>query len=148
MTESVHDLADGSIRQDSTLLDHRDRVAHLGELREDVGAQEDRLAIRGQFSNQRAELDAGSGIEIGRRLVEDEHLRIVNDRLREAHAAPKSFGQGLDALLQDALERKAFDHIVLADGSQLRDSGGAADPDGGPGGGRGGRGGGRGAEPQ
>ena len=44
--------------------------------------------------------------------------------------------------------------IVLADGSQLRDSGGAADPDGGPGGGRagGGRGGrgGRagGAEPQ
>ena len=45
-----------------------------------------------------------------------------------------------------------IDHIVLADGSQLRDSGGAADPDGGPGGGRGGRGGrggGRGgAEPQ
>jgi hypothetical protein len=44
--------------------------------------------------------------------------------------------------------------IVLADGSQLRDSGGAADPDGGPGGGRagggrGGRGGrGGGAEPQ
>lgn len=42
-----------------------------------------------------------------------------------------------------------IDHIVLADGSQLRDSGGAADPDGGPGGGRGGRGGGRGgAGPQ
>ena len=42
-----------------------------------------------------------------------------------------------------------IDHIVLADGSQLRDSGGAADPDGGPGGGgRGGRGGrGGGAEP-
>ena len=44
--------------------------------------------------------------------------------------------------------------ILLADGSQLRDSGGAADPDGGPGGraggGRGGRGGGRGdgAAPQ
>ena len=42
-----------------------------------------------------------------------------------------------------------IDHIVLADGSQLRDSGGAADPDGGPGGGggRGGRGGRGGAEP-
>jgi hypothetical protein len=42
-----------------------------------------------------------------------------------------------------------IDHIVLADGSELRDSGGGANPDGGAGGGRGGRGGGRGgAEPQ
>jgi Family of unknown function (DUF6152) len=41
-----------------------------------------------------------------------------------------------------------IDHIVLADGRQLTDSGGAANRDGGPGG-RGGRGGGRsGAEPQ
>jgi hypothetical protein len=43
-----------------------------------------------------------------------------------------------------------IDHIVLADGSQLRDSGGAANQDGGGGGrgGRGGRGGGGAAEPQ
>ena len=42
-----------------------------------------------------------------------------------------------------------IDHIVLADGSQLTDSGGTANRDGGQGGGRGGRGGGRGgAEPQ
>jgi uncharacterized protein DUF6152 len=43
-----------------------------------------------------------------------------------------------------------IDHIVLADGSQLRDSGGAANQDGGGGGrgGRGGRGGGGGADPQ
>jgi Family of unknown function (DUF6152) len=41
-----------------------------------------------------------------------------------------------------------IDHIVLADGSQLTDSGGAANQGGGAGGGRGGRGGRGGAEPQ
>ena len=56
-----------------------------------------------------------------------------------------------DELRQDLAERIArIDHVVLADGSQLRDSGGTANQDGGGGGGRGGRGGrgGGGAGPQ
>ena len=44
-------------REDPSLVDHRDRVAYLGQLGEDVRAQEDRLAVGGQLANQRAELD-------------------------------------------------------------------------------------------
>ena len=44
------------------------------------------------------------GIEAVGRLVHDQHLRIVQDRLREADAALEAFGEGLDGLVEHGPE--------------------------------------------
>ncbi|MCY1437358.1 hypothetical protein D9M71_535160 [compost metagenome] len=44
------------------------------------------------------------GVEAIGRLVEDQHLRIMQDRLSQADAALEALGQGLDGLLADVLQ--------------------------------------------
>ena len=46
-------------------------------------------------------------VEAVGRLVEDQHLRVVQDRLREADAALEALGQGLDRLVQHPVELQA-----------------------------------------
>ncbi len=42
------------------------------------------------------------GVEAVGGLVEDQHRRVVEDRLRQADAAPETLGQRLDGLLEHA----------------------------------------------
>ena len=95
----LEDGLHGAGREDPAFLDHRDDVADLGELGQDVRAEEDGLAVGGELANQRAELDARARVEVRGRLVEDEQLRIVNDRPAERDALLETLGEAFDVAI-------------------------------------------------
>ncbi len=70
---------------DLALADDHDLLAGLGDLREDVRAQDDRV-IALERANQLPRLDDLLGIEAGGRLVEHEHFRFMNQRLGKTDA--------------------------------------------------------------
>ena len=72
-------------RHDASLVDDDDALARLRDFRQDVRAEDDRV-IPGQAPDEIARLDNLLGIETGGRLVENQHLGIVDERLREPHA--------------------------------------------------------------
>ena len=53
-------------------------------------------------------------IEAVGRLVEDQHLGVVQDRLRETDAAPIALRQRVDGLLEHVLEVQQLEHLVEA----------------------------------
>ena len=108
---ALEDVLHRAGRQDPALLDHRHDVAHLGQLGQDVGAEEDRLAVGGQLADQRAELDARARIEVGGRLVEDEQLRIVNDGAAERDALLEALGEALDVAVPEIADAHELDDV-------------------------------------
>ena len=64
--------------------------------------------------DQRAHLVLLVGIEAVGRLVEDQHVGIVQQRLGEADAALEALGQRLDRLVEHAAELGALDRQVDA----------------------------------
>jgi hypothetical protein len=62
------------------------RLADAGQLRQDVAGDDERLALLGEIEQHLAHFDARLGIEPVGRLVEDEHLRIVQERAGDGHA--------------------------------------------------------------
>ena len=69
-------------RHDAPFVDDDDAVAGLRDFRKDVRAEDDRV-VAGELLDELARLDDLFGIEAGRRFIQDEHVRIVNDRLRQ-----------------------------------------------------------------
>ena len=92
---ALQDVLDRARGQDAALLDDGDEVAHLGELRQDVRAEENGLAVRRQLPNQRPEFDARARIEVRGRLVENQQLGIVNEGAAERDALLQALGQSL-----------------------------------------------------
>jgi hypothetical protein len=72
---------------DAPLVDDHDAVAGLADLREDVRAQDDRV-VAGERGDELSRLDDLLRVEARRRLVEDEHLGIVQQRLRQTDPLP------------------------------------------------------------
>ena len=89
---------------------------------QDVAADHDRLAQRAQLAQQFAQLDAGARVEARRRLVEQQHLRVVHQRVGEAQPLLHAAAELLDvraALVGeiDQLQQVA-DHLAPARGRQ------------------------------
>ncbi len=97
-----HDLA--------AIDDDRARTRRL-DLLQNVGGKNDRLRFA-HLPNQRANLVLLVWIEAIGRLIEHEHFRIVDDRLRETGAMPIALRQRLDALVDNRLEKTHFDHAL------------------------------------
>ena len=96
------------------MIDDRDARAQLLELGKDVAADDDRLAQRAQLPEELAELDPGARVQPGSRLVEEQDLRIVDERVGEAepllHAAREALDVGVPLVAQvDEIEQVA-DH--------------------------------------
>ena len=101
----------GAVGDDLAAIDDdRARTSRLDFL-EDVGRKNDRLCSRPS---------AGSGahfvllvrIEAVGRFVQNQHVRIVDDRLGEAGAVTVTFRERFDALVHDRLEKTHFDHAI------------------------------------
>jgi hypothetical protein len=75
--------------------DARGRGFHVGD---DVRGEDDD-ALAGQIREQVAEADALFGIEPGRGLVDDQELRIVEERLRDADALAHAAGKSAERAL-------------------------------------------------
>ncbi len=91
--ERATDRVDGAGGDQATLFEDGDARAHVRELGEDVRREEDGLPHATQLHQQIAHLDARARIEVARRLVEDEHLRIVQQRARELDALLHALGE-------------------------------------------------------
>ena len=94
--EPLLDVRDLALGEHLAAVDDRDRGAQLLELGEDVRRDEDRLAEAAQLAQQLAELDAGPRVEAGRRLVEEQHQRVVDERVGEAQPLLHAARQALD----------------------------------------------------
>ena len=70
------------------LADDRDAIGDVLHLGEDVRGEEHRAARRRALAHEAVELLLDEGVETARRLVEDEELRPVHQRLDEADLLP------------------------------------------------------------
>jgi hypothetical protein len=77
-----------SFGRDLAIVDDQHPAAGLADLGQDVRAQDDRM-LGAQLSDQLAHLDDLLGVQADGRLVEDQHLGIVQDGLGQAHPLPK-----------------------------------------------------------
>src|SRR6185437_4132365 len=68
------------------LLDDSDAIANLFHFGENVRAEENGFALRFERENQFANFFSADGVQAGRRFIENDELRIVHQRLREADA--------------------------------------------------------------
>ena len=85
--------------------------AHGVDFFEDVRGDDDGLLAR-DLADERADLVLLQRIEAVGGLVEDQHLRVVDDGLREADAALEALGQRFDGLGDDRLELQPADDVV------------------------------------
>ena len=92
------DVGDAALGQDLAAVDDRDAGAQLLELGQDVAADEDRLAHRAQLAEELAQLDPGARVEARGRLVEEQHLRIVDERVGQAQPLLHPARERLDVL--------------------------------------------------
>ena len=58
----------------------------------------------GQLRDLGAGLHAQLGVQVGQRLVHEEHLRVPDDRAAHGHALPLAAGEGLGLAVQELLE--------------------------------------------
>ena len=80
---------------------------------EDVGRKDDRLLLP-ELADQVAHLVLLVRIEAVGGLVHDQHLGIVDQRLREAGAVPVALGKRVDRLVQHRLEEAQLHYAVHA----------------------------------
>ena len=76
-------------------MDNDDAAGDGGGFRQDVRAQKDRVRA-GQFFDQSTDFDDLFGIQATRRLIQNQHRGIVNERLRQAHSLLIAPGQVCD----------------------------------------------------
>ena len=80
------DLVDAPGAQQPAPIDDADRGAQLAQLREDVAADQDRLAHVAQRAQDLAHLHPRPRVEAGGGLVEDQQLRVVDQRVGQAQS--------------------------------------------------------------
>ena len=99
---ALADLLDGglhvAVEEQLAALDDADLVADVGQLRQDVAGEHDRLAHVAQLLDQAAH-SMRARIEAAGRLVEQQHLRLVQEDAGQAeplrHAARQAGDQGV-----------------------------------------------------
>ena len=110
--ESLQHLGDFLVHFQHAQLDDADLVADVGQLRQDVARNHDRLAHVAQPLEQAANLDPCPRIESAGRLVEQQHLRIVQQHAGQAqplrHAARQAGDEGVALVAQF----DQFQHLV------------------------------------
>ena len=110
--ELLLDLLDAAGRQQLAPLDDADRRAEVGELREDVAGDQDRLAHPPQLVQQRLHLEPGPGVEARGRLVEDQDRRVVDQRLGQAEPLLHPLGEAVDVVVALVGQVEQLEHLA------------------------------------
>jgi hypothetical protein len=95
------------------LINDDDLLAGLFDLRKDMGAEDD-CVIPGQALDQVTGFIDLLGIEARGWLVKDQHIRVVNDGLRQPYSLAIAFGEFAQKLVFDIHHKAAFADIVDA----------------------------------
>ena len=111
------------------MRDHDRARAHRVHLFEDVRGDDDGLLL-GHALDHLAHDKLLVGVEAVRRLVHDQHLRIVEDSLREARTLAIALGERVDRLLRDGGQLRLLDsrlnlllHLRAGKAANLGDEG-------------------------
>src|SRR5512141_1991331 len=83
------------VGDDAAAVDDDDAVAGGRDLLQDV-RREEHGVVAGEALHERAHLADLPRVEADRGLVENEHLGVAEQRLRDAGALPEALGQHLD----------------------------------------------------
>src|SRR6266576_1157052 len=94
-------------RNNFSLVDDDDLLARLADLGKDVRAENDRV-VAGKALDQIPGFVDLFGIEARGRFVENQHIRVVNDGLRQADALAVALGKLPDDIVPDVGDRAAF----------------------------------------
>ena len=92
----VQDRSGGAVRHHPAVVDDAVAGAHLGQLRQDVARQDDRLSHFSQRPDQLADLAPGPRVKTGRRFIEEQDLGVVYERSGQAEPLFHAAGQGVD----------------------------------------------------
>jgi hypothetical protein len=96
---------------DPAVVDDGEVVGQVVGLLEIVGGQQDREpAVARQRGDLRPELGAGLGIEAGRRLVEEQHARVVDQPHRDVELAAHAARPCADEAVRGIGEGEALEH--------------------------------------
>ncbi|HEY2936782.1 MAG TPA: hypothetical protein VGJ25_09280 [Gaiellaceae bacterium] len=93
------ELVDRALDHDAALVDDRDRVAGLLDLVEQVGGEDDRAPFLDEPADHEAELLHAGRVQPVHRLVEDQQLRIAEQRPGDAQALAHTERVRLDLLV-------------------------------------------------
>ena len=96
VAKALLDVGHAALGEYLAVIDDGDARAELLELGKDVAADHDRLAERPELAEELAQLDPGPRIEAGRRLVEEQDLRVVDERVGEAQPLLHAPREALD----------------------------------------------------
>ena len=100
-----------ALGDDTATVDDDDVVGEAVGLLEVLRGEEDRRALLGQLLDDLPEVVAALGVETRRRLVEEEHGRVVHERRGEvepaAHPARVRAGEAIGRVAQPELTRAA-----------------------------------------
>ena len=111
--------SDGGPRRDDLAVPHdRDPVREALGLLEVVRREQDRLAEVAQRRDRLPRSPASLGVEARRRLVEEDELRIADEREPEVEAAPLPAGEASHERVALLLEADELDDV--ADRARLR----------------------------
>jgi hypothetical protein len=94
-----------------TAAEHEQPVAGLADLGQDVARDQDRVVLL-EIVDQVAHLDDLHGVEASRGFVEDQELRVVDDRLGEADALTKAVRQRIDRIVRDLVQRRDVEDLA------------------------------------
>src|SRR5581483_529974 len=98
----VHDLA---------RINHHDALAGLRRFRQDMGAEHHGV-LSSQVLDQLARLNDLLGVKPGCRLVENQDVWIVNQRLCQPHPLPVALGEFTDLPVPNVLDRTPGAYLV------------------------------------
>ena len=92
----AHDIRDAPFALEFALIEDGDAVTNRFHLTEFMRREEHRLALVFQPLNDLAHFHAADGIKSARRLIENQQVRIIDERLRESRALLHSLGVSFD----------------------------------------------------
>ena len=96
------------IGDDAPIGDDDGACAHLVDLLQDVGGNDDQLVLA-ELVDQAPHLVLLIRIETVGRFIQYQHLRVVNQRLRQSDAAAKALRQRLDDLMDHRSQAQPID---------------------------------------
>ncbi len=89
-----------------------DPVAQRGGLIHVVGREQDGHAVVAKLADAVPDKQARGGVEACRRLVEEEHLRLVHERPRDHHPLHLTTGEEIDLLVPALREAELSEELV------------------------------------
>ena len=106
------ELVGATDRDDLASPHHGDAVGQVLRLVHVMRRQEDRLAELAQRPDRGPRLPAGGRIEAGRRLIEEDQVRVADEREREVEPPALAAGQGLRTSVSLLLKLDEPDHLI------------------------------------